>query len=92
MHPLRRAHPFEFRTAHGTDLEITVDVWVNQDSTHAVLVLRGCPLADAGHALNTLSHTVLPYLLRPEVQLQVLALHPHRNGAKARALVLPLSA
>jgi hypothetical protein len=92
MHPLRRAHPFEFRTAHGTDLHITVDVWLSRDGARAVLVLRGCPLADAGHALNTLNHTVLPYLLRPEVEVQALALHPRRNGAKARALVLPLSA
>ncbi|CAM3607646.1 hypothetical protein DESA109040_17630 [Deinococcus saxicola] len=92
MHLLRQAHPFEYRTVGGLDAEAHADLWITVSGSRAVLVLSGCPLGDAAAALNTLHHTWLPYLLRPNTQMLVLALHPRREGVKARALVLPLSA
>lgn len=47
----------------------------------------------ARKALLTLNYTCLPYLLRPDARLAVLVLRPQvDDAAKARALVLPLSA
>ena len=44
-------------------------------------------------ALRTLDTTLLPYLLRPDVRLNVFVVQQESDGSvKARALVLPLSA
>ena len=61
------------------------------------LVLRGIGPVEtaeqARKALLTLNYTCLPYLLRPDARLAVLVLRPPGgDAAKARALVLPLSA
>ncbi len=92
MHLLRQAYPFEYRTADGLDAEAEADLWITVSGSRAVLVLHGCPVGDAPAAMKTLHHTWLPYLLRPETQMLALALHPHQEGAKTRALVPPLSA
>lgn len=92
MHQLRRHHEFEYRSRSGEDLLGRVDIWTDVAATRAVLVLRDLPVGEAGCALNTLNDTVLPYLLRPDTKLLILALHPAEAGVKARALVLPQSA
>jgi len=97
MQLLRRRHPFEYRDHRGIDRQGVADVWASEDGGRAVLVLRGISGADtaeqARKALLTLSYTWLPYLLRPDARLGVLVLRPSANeAAKARALVLPLSA
>lgn len=92
MHLLRRAYEFEYRTVGGVNGEGQADLWVTVSGSRAVLVLTGCSLVDASAAMNTLHHTWLPYLLRPDTQMLALALYPRREGAKARALILPLSA
>ncbi|WP_019585277.1 hypothetical protein [Deinococcus apachensis] len=97
MQLLRRGHKFEYRDHRGVDQQGVVDVWVSKAGDRAVLVLRGLPhpeaQAQADKALLTLTHTCLPYLLRPDARLGVLVLRPRGDeDAKARALVLPLSA
>lgn len=97
MQQLRRAHQFEYRDHRGIDRLGVVDVWVSAGENEAVLVLRDLVQADAGEqarrAVHTLTHTWLPYLLRPEASVSVLVLRPRENdGAKVRAFVLPLSA
>ncbi|EYB68276.1 hypothetical protein DEIPH_ctg025orf0134 [Deinococcus phoenicis] len=97
MQLLRQAHQFEYRDHQGVDQLGTVDVWASGSGAQAVLVLRGIPHGDAEaqarKALLTLTYTCLPYLLRPDVRLHVLVLRPQLDeAAKARALVLPLSA
>ncbi|ABF45237.1 hypothetical protein Dgeo_0936 [Deinococcus geothermalis DSM 11300] len=97
MQLLRRGHQFEYRDHRGMDQLAAVDVWTSGNGERAVLVLRELPGADlitqARRALRTLTLTWLPYLLRPDVQLHVLVLRPRPDEtAKARALVLPLSA
>lgn len=99
MQLLRRRHQFEYRDHRGIDRAGVVDVWASRDGGRAVLVLRGIGTVDtaeqARKALLTLTYTCLPYLLRPEARLAVLVLRPPGGGgdaAKARALVLPLSA
>lgn len=97
MQLLRHRHEFEYRDHRGVDQQGVVDVWVSRAGDRAVLVLRGIPeaqaQAQAHKALLTLSHTCLPYLLRPDARLGVLVLRPREDeAAKARALVLPLSA
>lgn len=97
MESLRHGHQFEYRDERGVDRLGTVDVWTSAEGERAVLVLRGLRQADlaaqAREALLTLTYTWLPYLLRPDVRLLVLALRPRPDAAaKARALVLPLSA
>lgn len=97
MELLRRAHQFEYRDHRGVDRLGVVDVWTSAGGDEAVLVLRDLMQADAArqaqHAVYTLTHTWLPYLLRPDASLRVLVLRPREDeGAKARAFVLPLSA
>lgn len=97
MQLLRRQHQFEYRDHQGVDQQGVVDVWASEAGDRAVLVLRGITHPDAqaqAHkALLTLSYTCLPYLLRPNARLGVLVLRPRGDeAAKARALVLPLSA
>ncbi len=94
MHLLRRGHQFEYRDHQGVDQLGRVDVWTTGSGERAVLVLRDLPSTDAApRALRTLTYTWLPYLLRPDVRLSVLVLRPAtEEHAKARALVLPLSA
>ncbi|GAA5532755.1 hypothetical protein [Deinococcus aluminii] len=97
MQLLRRGHQFEYRDHQGVDRLGLVDVWTSGGGARAVLVLRDLPHADteaqARRALLALTHTCLPYLLRPDVRLNVLVLRPRLDEtAKARALVLPLSA
>lgn len=98
MNLKRSAHEIEFRDQQGQDHALTVDVWTDVGGTRAVLVLRGLKnfehdfLAHAQAALHTLTQDWLPYLLRPEAQVLVLALRPRQENQKARALVLPLSA
>lgn len=95
MQLLRHGHQFEYRDHQGVDRQGRVDVWTCGQGERAVLVLRDLTpadlLAQARKALLTLTYTCLPYLLRPDVQLNVLVLHPREDeAAKARALVLPL--
>lgn len=96
MQLLRRAHQFEYRDHRGVDRLGLADVWVSAGGDEAVLVLRDLVQADAEQAhraLHTLTHTWLPYLLRPEASVSVLVLRPREDEqAKARAFVLPLSA
>ncbi|SMB91744.1 hypothetical protein [Deinococcus hopiensis] len=96
MQLLKRAHEFEYRDHRGVDQLGTADVWVAGGGERAVLVLRGLcvldVLAHAQEALSTLHVTWLPYLLRPDVHLEVLVLRPPGEASKARALVLPLCA
>ncbi|MBB5233350.1 hypothetical protein [Deinococcus budaensis] len=97
MQLLRRRHQFEYRDHRGIDRAGVVDVWASEGGERAVLVLRGIGLVDtaeqARKALLTLNYTCLPYLLRPDARLAVLVLRPPgTDAAKARALVLPLSA
>ncbi|MDL2345396.1 hypothetical protein QOL99_14740 [Deinococcus sp. MIMF12] len=97
MQLVRQAHPFEYRDHHGVDRLGSADLWRSRSGDRAVLVLRGLPPGELGahgvRALRTLDTTLLPYLLRPDVRLNVLVLHREAGGtAKARALVLPLSA
>ena len=92
MHQLRRHHEFEYRSRSGEDLLGRVDIWTDVAAARAVLVLRDLPVGEATCALTALNDTVLPYLLRPDTQLLILALHPGEAGVKARALVLPHSA
>ncbi|WP_216318051.1 hypothetical protein [Deinococcus aestuarii] len=97
MQLLRQAHQFEYRDHRGVDRLGVVDVWTSFGGDEAVLVLRdlaqeGAP-EQARRALHTLTHTWLPYLLRPDASLAVLVLRPREDGdAKARGFVLPLSA
>lgn len=96
MQLLKGAYQFEYRDHQGVDQLGTADVWTGADGKRAVLVLRGLEqhgaVAQAQGALQTLNHTWLPYLLRPDVHLEVLVLRPSQDEAKARALVLPLCA
>ncbi|WP_245616400.1 hypothetical protein [Deinococcus radiopugnans] len=92
MHLLRRGYEFEYRTVGGVNGDAQADLWVTVSGSRAVLVLKGCPVDDAPAAIKSLHHTWLPYLLRPDTQMLALALYPRREGIKARALVLPLSA
>ncbi|MCP2015770.1 hypothetical protein L1280_002946 [Deinococcus sp. HSC-46F16] len=97
MQLVRQAHPFEYRDHHGIDRLGSADLWRSKGGDRAVLVLRGLPPGEAEahgvRALWTLDTTLLPYLLRPDVRLNVFVLHREADGAiKARALVLPLSA
>ena len=96
MQLLKRAHEFEYRDHRGVDQLGTADVWVGAGGERAVLVLRGLGQADAVAqaqlALQALNYSWLPYLLRPDVQLEVLVLRPCTKASKARALVLPLCA
>jgi len=96
MQLLKRAHQFEYRDHQGVDQPGTADVWVSMDGGRAVLVLRELQetdaVAQAQEALKALNYTWLPYLLRPDVHLEVLVLRPAQDDRKARALVLPLCA
>ncbi|WP_102128543.1 hypothetical protein [Deinococcus planocerae] len=97
MQLIRRAHEFEYRDHRGVDRVGVVDVWTSSGGDEAVLVLRDLAqegvLEQAQRALHTLTHTWLPYLLRPDASLAVLVLRPSEAGsAKARGFVLPLSA
>lgn len=92
MHLLRRAHQFEYRNSHGLDEFGAVDLWASASGDRAVLVLRDVPLNDIGAALHTLNDLWLPYLLPADADVVVMALRPHADGEKARAVVLPLSA
>ena len=96
MQLLKRAHEFEYRDHRGVDQLGTADVWVGTGGERAVLVLRGLgqvdALVQAQLALRALTYSWLPYLLRPDVRLEVLVLRPHAAASKARALVLPLCA
>lgn len=87
-----RTQEFEYRDARGVDQFAGVDVWSNASGSHVVLVLRGVPLNDARRALDTLNDCCLPYLVRPDARVLVLALRPADEGGKARALVMPLCA
>lgn len=97
MQLLRQAHQFEYRDHRGVDRLGIADVWVSPGGDEAVLVLRDLAQADAPQqarrAVHTLTHTWLPYLLRPEASLAVLVLRPREDDqTKARGFVLPLSA
>lgn len=104
MQRIWNATTIEYRDQHGVDRLVQVDLWTDVGGMRAVLVLRDLHTrnvwllndeirAQGRAALETLSHNWLPYLLRPEAQVLVLALHPRESEAtKARALVLPLSA
>lgn len=97
MQRVRQAHPFEYRDHHGVDRLGSADLWRSRGGERAVLVLRGLPPTEAEahgvRALRTLDTTLLPYLLRPDVRLNVFVLQQERGGTvRARALVLPLSA
>ncbi|BDP41891.1 hypothetical protein DAETH_18600 [Deinococcus aetherius] len=97
MQLIRRAHQFEYRDHRGVDRVGVVDVWTSAQGDEAVLVLRDLVQAEtiehARRALHTLTHTWLPYLLRPDASLAVLVLRPREDeDAKARGFVLPLSA
>ncbi|KEF33782.1 hypothetical protein RDMS_10770 [Deinococcus sp. RL] len=97
MQLVRQAHPFEYRDHHGIDRLGQADLWRSRSGEWAVLVLRGLPATDpeahGERALRTLDTSLLPYLLRPDVRLNVFVLHQEASGSvKARALVLPLSA
>lgn len=98
MNLTRTNHEIEFRDAEGQDHVINVEVWTDIGRQRAVLVLRDLPdihtelLDQASLAVQALLHEWLPYLLRPDAQVLVLALRPRQENQKARAVVLPLSA
>lgn len=97
MQLLRGRHQFEYRDHRGIDRAGVADVWASKSGERAVVVLRGIGPVEtaeqARKALLTLNYTCLPYLLRPDARLAVLVLRPQvDDAAKARALVLPLSA
>ncbi|KQR28021.1 hypothetical protein [Deinococcus sp. Leaf326] len=102
MQLLRKAHEIEYRDSQGVDRAAEVDIWASTGGGRVVLVLRNlhAPVwpapsgtqAQARAAVRALSHSALPYLIRPDAELLVLVLHPREEGEKARALVLPLSA
>ncbi len=103
MQRLWNATEIEYRDCGGLDRTVRIDLWSDLGGLRAVIVLRDLPQQATGWqlsarnqaraALQALSHTYLPYLLRPEAQVLVLALHPRvSEQVKARALVLPLSA
>lgn len=95
MHLLRRDYQFEYRDFLGVDQQAKADVWVSTGGERAVVVLHDISHTgqQARAALSSLNSSWLPYLLRPDAQLEVLVLRPADDaGAKARAWVLPLSA
>ena len=102
MQLLRKAHEIEYRDSQGVDRAAQVDIWASTGGARVVLVLRDLyapewPVrsgaqAQASAAVRALSHSALPYLIRPDAELLVLVLRPHEEGEKARVLVLPLSA
>ena len=102
MQLLRKAHEIEYRDSQGVDRAAQVDIWASAGGARVVLVLRDLYAPDwpvrsgaqaqASAAVRALSHSALPYLIRPDAELLVLVLRPHEEGEKARALVLPLSA
>ncbi|GAA5502193.1 hypothetical protein Dxin01_01932 [Deinococcus xinjiangensis] len=67
--------------------------WPQPANMHASAMPTSAMQGQARAALEILTQDWLPYILRPDAQVLVLALHPKEDQSeKARALVLPLSA
>lgn len=103
MQRIWAAKPIEYRDHLGIDRIVNVDFWTDIGGQQAILVLRDLPYmawSEESHnlhkqaraALGMLSDEWLPFLLRPNAKVSILALRPRAGDEKAHALVLPLSA
>lgn len=105
MQLLYQSQNVEYRDSFGQDQTIGIEIWGSPHSKRVILMLHNLPCNDshlhsshtadrflksqAEKALYYINCTILPYLLKPDTEILVLALQAKQQGP---ALVLPLSA